>query len=99
MGCCRHDGRGCGRLDLRLKIYDSEFPHRLRERAERVRGDGDQADAARFHPFEMLNRGVEQLPVAFGHGAIVAAKRRGMNSFLQGRRSAQSGRRASASAF
>ena len=45
----------------------------MRERAEGFRCDGDMAHAARFQTFEVLNCRVEELPVAVGHGVIVAS--------------------------
>ena len=49
------------------------------QRPQRFRRDGEMPHAARFQIFDVLDGGVEQLPVTFGHGIIVAAARRSGN--------------------
>ena len=45
------------------------------EGAQGFRGDGHMPDAARFQPFEVLDRGGKQLLVRGRHGFIVTARR------------------------
>jgi hypothetical protein len=71
-GC---NGGRCGEAigNWRLEIGNRKSRRRPGQRTQGFGRDGDMARAARFHAFKMLDRGIQKLPVAFGHGVIVTA--------------------------